>query len=102
MISHNRKGRKLWAYPCRMLVLGAAPNEELAKGGAAPLALSPAGGAEERNAGTEREKMRRGGDLVGERRRAEARVFFYISSVFPRRTGPRTDIWASRLLFFSA
>ena len=55
MISHNRKGRKLWAYPCRMLVLGVAPNEELAKGDAVPLALSSPGGDQERNAGTGRE-----------------------------------------------
>ena len=77
MISHNRKGRKLWAYPCRMLVLGAAPNEELAKGGAAPLALSPAGGAEERNAGTERERGCGVEEISWGRGEEQKREFFF-------------------------
>jgi hypothetical protein len=48
-----------WAYPCRLLVAGEAPNEELAKGGAAPLALSSPGGKEGRTA-REREREREG------------------------------------------
>jgi hypothetical protein len=73
-----------WAYPCRMLVAGAAPSEELAKGGAAPLAQSPPGGDQKRNAGAEREDA-----ACGRGVRAEKSV-----GVFPRRTGPRTNLWA--------